>query len=201
LLESIQEDNDTFWKYHPLWHLLQTQNGLSETRTFSKGLFDWILFAESNVKAELELASQLADFLIIRMKEDTVLLQDVFAAGQCLLALITTSKACRLALLKGYYESESLEKTPISKDLPFTMISCIRRWIDMSKEWDEAMQHVVSILYRLLIEWTFEEKMYWTLNYMPLLQEDLIYRTIDRLHYRPPIIDATILLCRLSRGK
>jgi hypothetical protein len=36
---------------------------------------------------------------------------------------------------------------------------------------------------------------------MPLLQEDLIYRTIDRLHYRPPIIDATILLCRLSRGK
>lgn len=207
MVQFIGEDYDPFWQIHPLLYLLQIREEVDSgkvegQRQFAECLFEQLIFREHDRRAEFEIICLLAKFMVARLREIPCRLKDSFAAGQCLLALIVTSVTCRSAILTGSYQLESGEKFPIQVDILGAIIVYLRRILENSKEdIDEDTEHLLSLLFQFLSELTFEQNVAdWKLLYMPLLDEEILYRIIDRLHYRPSMIDAVVLLCRLSES-
>jgi hypothetical protein len=165
-------------------------------------LFEQLILQEHDRRAEFEIVCLLTKFMVARLEEIPCRLKDSFAAGQCLLALIVTSVTCRSAILTGSYQFESDEKCPIQVDFLGAILIYLRRFLENSNEdVDEGTEHLLSLLFQLLSELTFDQNVTdWKSLYMPLLDEEILYRILDKLHYRPSMIDAVVLLCRLSEG-
>lgn len=206
LLDCIEEDYDKCWQGHPLLYLLKIPEDLAMIKRgkgFSERLFDQLILSEHEHYAEFELFCLLTHFMSTHLKYPCQE-KDVFVSGQCILALIITSEACRSALITGVYSFDKMEIHPIQVDLLTDMLNYFRHLIEkhMEEVFDENTEHLIALFFRIFSELTFQEAhIQWKSIYSSFLNEEIFYRMMDQLRYRPSMIDLIVLICRLSECK